>query len=426
MHVTRLKVFKVEGFDRPYPTTHMRRQVQKWEAEELEDVNMDELDMTEEMPPGTKGPKPPAGGEADKAEKDRRTKVGAETKREGAGDAEPGKPAERGKLYEKEKARLRERLEVARLQDQRWSLAMGPCRTRKRKMGRSPLWAPPVSLQGKAILPRAGWRRPASLIREGASACAEEGKEGKKEAKRGGPEEEEESKQITFEEEEEEERPGRGGFKRWYFEYLADPAVTASSRHCPPKDLQSQRGEEETSAPEHWASARQDPYEVDFWRQGSRKKRRSESSERGQERGIQEEEEEEEERRGRPRREPLWEQLGDVELRQRLGRNVNELSRQEDGGAPLRKAQEKPGSVLQLLIEHARSQLDQSSKVGIGSKEEVSVTLGVKLSSYFAIVVKPPQMNNALAQARECHHLDLLDQAARYLDLLGTPWRGGS
>ena len=75
---------------------------------------MDELDMTEEMPPGTKGPKPPAGGEADKAEKDRRTKVGAETKREGAGDAEPGKPAERGKLYEKEKARLRERLEVAR------------------------------------------------------------------------------------------------------------------------------------------------------------------------------------------------------------------------------------------------------------------------------------------------------------------------
>ena len=102
MHVTRLKVFKVEGFDRPYPTTHMRRQVQKWEAEELEDVNMDELDMTEEMPPGTKGPKPPAGGEADKAEKDRRTKVGAETKREGAGDAEPGKPAERGKRYERE------------------------------------------------------------------------------------------------------------------------------------------------------------------------------------------------------------------------------------------------------------------------------------------------------------------------------------
>ena len=114
MHVTRLKVFKVEGFDRPYLTTHMRRQVQKREAEELEDVNVDELDMTEEMPPGTKGPKPPAGGEADKAEKDRRTKVGAETKREGAGDAEPGKPAERGKLYEKEKARLRERLEVAR------------------------------------------------------------------------------------------------------------------------------------------------------------------------------------------------------------------------------------------------------------------------------------------------------------------------
>ena len=70
--------------------------------------------------PWTKGPKPPAGGEADKAEKDRRTKVGAETKREGAGDAEPGKPAERGKLIREREGQAEREAGGCKIKDGRW------------------------------------------------------------------------------------------------------------------------------------------------------------------------------------------------------------------------------------------------------------------------------------------------------------------
>jgi hypothetical protein len=89
--------------------------------------------------------------------------------------------------------------------------------------------------------------------------------------------------------------------------------------------------------------------------------------------------------------------------------------------APLRKKSKKrPGSVLQLLIDHARTQLDQTGKVGIQSQENISVTRGVKMSSYFSIVVKP-SLGSAMAQAREMHHIsqtiDLLRQGD--LDVVG-------
>ena len=57
---------------------------------------------------------------------------------------------------------------------------------------------------------------------------------------------------------------------------------------------------------------------------------------------------------------------------------------------PLRKrAREKPGSVLQLLVEHARAQLDQSAKVTVGREEDKNYMTGVKLSSYFSIIIRP-------------------------------------
>lgn len=94
--------------------------------------------------------------------------------------------------------------------------------------------------------------------------------------------------------------------------------------------------------------------------------------------------------------------------------------------APLRrKSRKRPGSVLQMLIEHARSQLDQSAKVGIEAEENITVTSGVKLSSYFAIVVRP-QLGQAMAQTRDLHHLsqciDLLRQGD--LDVLGDVLAG--
>ena len=199
-------------------------------------------------------------------------------------------------------------------------------------------------------------------------------KEQKEEAKRGGPEEEEESKQITFEEEEEEEereeeeeeeRRGRGGFKRWYFEHLADPAVTASSRHCPPKDPQSQRGEEEKRQSTGHQLARiltkltsggKDPgrrgdlrVQNEDKKEAPRKKRRRKKKKGG----------------GDPDESPSGNSSGmssyDSDSQASWEeRSTSSADRKME--TPLRrKAKEKPGSVLQLLIEHARSQLDQSS-----------------------------------------------------------------
>ena len=89
--------------------------------------------------------------------------------------------------------------------------------------------------------------------------------------------------------------------------------------------------------------------------------------------------------------------------------------------APLkRRSKEKPGSVLALLVEHARQQLDQTSKVTLSPASKENLTLGVKLSSYFAIVLRP-QLGQMSAAVRELHMLangmDMLRQGD--LDILG-------
>lgn len=80
---------------------------------------------------------------------------------------------------------------------------------------------------------------------------------------------------------------------------------------------------------------------------------------------------------------------------------------------PLRKrAREKPGSVLQLLVEHARMQLDQSAKVIVGKEEDRNYTTGVKLSSYFSIIIRP-QVGTINGQVREMHLLSSCMDALR-------------
>ena len=96
-------------------------------------------------------------------------------------------------------------------------------------------------------------------------------------------------------------------------------------------------------------------------------------------------------------------------------------SKDRDLDPPLKKkAREKPGSVLKLLLTHARAQLDQTSKVSLAAASDQDVTEGVKMSSYFAICVRPTLGTN-LGQMRELHHLstaiDLLRQGN--LTLLG-------
>ena len=88
---------------------------------------------------------------------------------------------------------------------------------------------------------------------------------------------------------------------------------------------------------------------------------------------------------------------------------------------PLKKRSKKhPGSVLKLLVEHARTQLDQTAKVSVDQGTLQDPTQGVRLASYFNIVVKP-QIQGAQAANREMHFLsngmDML--RAGQLDSLG-------
>ncbi len=56
--------------------------------------------------------------------------------------------------------------------------------------------------------------------------------------------------------------------------------------------------------------------------------------------------------------------------------------------APLQKrSRESPGGVLRMLVKHARMVMDQSATVDVG--DGGSVTSGVKLTSYFALMLRP-------------------------------------
>ena len=86
-----------------------------------------------------------------------------------------------------------------------------------------------------------------------------------------------------------------------------------------------------------------------------------------------------------------------------------------------RKSQQHPGSVLKLLVAHAREQLDQTSKVSVSRTDE-DPTQGIKLASYYSIVLKPQlQGGSSVAALRELHLLshgmDLLRSGQ--LDKLG-------
>ena len=108
---------------------------------------------------------------------------------------------------------------------------------------------------------------------------------------------------------------------------------------------------------------------------------------------------------------------------------------ESDLEAPLRKkSRDKPGSVLAMLTDHIRQQMDQSAMVDVGSSAR-QLTGGVKVASYFQQQTKVhyPQYQREL---RELHHisatLDLLrigdvgrvgdSLAARYQFMIDATW----
>ena len=86
---------------------------------------------------------------------------------------------------------------------------------------------------------------------------------------------------------------------------------------------------------------------------------------------------------------------------------------ESDLEAPLKKrSRDKPGSVLALLVGHVREQLEQASLTELPGGEQL-VTGGVKLSTYFALHVKPAYPGH-LRELREMHSLAaIMDQLRR-------------
>ena len=70
----------------------------------------------------------------------------------------------------------------------------------------------------------------------------------------------------------------------------------------------------------------------------------------------------------------------------------------------LRRSKKRPGSVLEMLVKHAKEKLDQTGKVAIDNGEDHPVTSGIKLASYFSICIRP-QISGNMNQQRELHHL---------------------
>ena len=94
-------------------------------------------------------------------------------------------------------------------------------------------------------------------------------------------------------------------------------------------------------------------------------------------------------------------------------------SSEKEYEAPLRrKSKERPGSVLELLLQHARDQLDQSASVALPAGHRADA--GIKLVSYFQILLRP-HLGPITSAVREMYHicvvLDLLRRGQ--LDLMG-------
>lgn len=87
--------------------------------------------------------------------------------------------------------------------------------------------------------------------------------------------------------------------------------------------------------------------------------------------------------------------------------------------APLqRKSREEPGAVLKMLVKHARETLDQSALVD--TEESKDITRGVKLSSYFSLMLRPYYSTSSRDMKELFHLANCVDQLrSGQLGLLG-------
>ena len=98
---------------------------------------------------------------------------------------------------------------------------------------------------------------------------------------------------------------------------------------------------------------------------------------------------------------------------------MTESSSDEDLETPIRKkSRTSPGSILAMLTNHVREQLEQSAMVDLNPAES-TVTGGVKILTYFTLQLKPAFATH-LRELRELHHLAMTMDTLRKGDIART------
>ena len=94
-------------------------------------------------------------------------------------------------------------------------------------------------------------------------------------------------------------------------------------------------------------------------------------------------------------------------------------SSDQDLETPMRKrSRDRPGSVLQLLTDHVRDQLQQSATTEVGTSDS-SLTSGVKVMTYFMLQLRP-HFQGHQREMRELRHLSACIDALRRGDVATT------
>lgn len=95
---------------------------------------------------------------------------------------------------------------------------------------------------------------------------------------------------------------------------------------------------------------------------------------------------------------------------------VEEASSEEDLEAPMRKrSRDAPGSVLSLLTEHVREQMEQEAVTEVPHKKQ-GITSGVKVTSFFNLHVRPAY-SQSIKEMREMYMLAVTIDLLRKGDL---------
>eukprot|EP00435_Cladocopium_sp_Y103_P051085 s2152_g15.t1 len=430
MHVTKLRVYSVEAFDRPYITTHIRRQLKNWENDDPEEVEPDELDVSgiprRDINPGVEET-PPAGGPGwFRSDEEKDVKLGGPREKE---------KEKREKVTEDEKAKLRRRLEEAR------SKMLGGVPGAGAGLGTD---AAPPDAAGLLRTPSLGYSPSAGreeTAEELERAALEDSK--KEKQKREDRAKKEEKKKKEKETLKDAKKKKKRSSSEEAVKKRNVKGLLGDSKDTTMKSFQDQLLQKAAQT----ALAKQEKARKEKKKHQSKNpglqlariltkmtKGSGDPPKKGREESDGEESSKEKKKKKKKKRKRGYHggdpsspgdssgsgssEGGSSDILGDEGSSSSEGKRLE---APLkRKSKQRPGSVLTMLLDHARSKLDQSAKVTVEAAENSSITQGVKMSSYFSIIVRP-QVGNAMAQARELHHLsqviDLLRQGD--LDVLG-------